>query len=353
MNTSNSFSFTALLNGTTINGHAGVINGPLVQRYNKTTGTYVPNFATMADNVKPYIYPHLNRSDNGAIMIPSSVTFAYNGTVLSFDVDGNCTNSNLFKKVTKTVRIGGTDYNMPALMIINNMYSVSNTDNDMITISGTVEIGGQSISFSSIKAPVTIGVTEGNQYDLYITASGDTYLTDTNKSVILEATAMLNGAIITDLSGYQLKWYRLTDNALLDSDSLLEVGVADVASRLDVRCDLIVSDTVVASAFGTVHDATDPYVLAFDITGITGDQIAEGQTAVVTPHVRKRSTGEIVKDTGGNEVYADFTFNTTNNAGAAFKLSAHPATSFTGSSASISYADVISSGGCINGYVTC
>ena len=357
MSVSGSFSFTALLNGTTINGHAAVANGPLVQRYNKTTSTYVPNFAALADNVKPYVYAHLNRSDNGVLVIPNAVTFAYNGTVLTFDGNGICTNTGLestFKKMTKTVTIGGTAYDMPSLVIVGNLYSTSNVDNDLITISGTIEISGQSIAFSSVKCPVVIGEVEGNQFDLYITSSGDNYLTEAQKQVTLNASAMLNGALITDTSAYTFKWYKISGggSTLLGTGASLLVDVAAVDSQMDIRCDILSGPTVVASAFASVYDATDPYIVALDVTGVTGDKIGLGQTALVTPHVKKRSTGEIVKDDSNNEKYTSFQFYITNNAGAAFVLTGQTQTTFTAPSVSITHADLLAAGGAINGYLT-
>jgi len=356
MGISGSISLTALLNGTTLNGHAAVINGPLVQRYNKTTSTYIPNFATMSDNAKPFVYAHINRTDTGAIMVPTAVTFAYNGVALSFDANGACTTTGyttIFKKIVKSVTIGSNTYQMPSLVIIGNLYSSSNTDNDIITINGTCEIAGKSLSFAEISQLVTIGETEGNQYDLYMSASGDTYLNDTNNSVVLTAHANLNGAQITDLSGYSIKWYKITTggDVLLGSGQTVTIGVGDVDSQMNIRCDILTSNAVVASAYGTVYDASDPLEMQFAVTGITGSQIREGETAVITPHVVKRSSGEIYKENNA-EVYTSFNFKTTNNAGSNYILSNETAASFMGSSASISFADTQAAGGAISLYVS-
>lgn len=356
MKVSSSFSFTALLNGTTINGHAAVVNGPLVQRYNRTTGTYVPDFAAMADNVKPFVYAHLNRSDTGAVVTPVSVEFRYNGVLLTFDAGGACTNIGLeaiFKKATKQVTVGASTYQMPALVVIGNLYSSSNVDNDLITISGTVEIAGQSVPFSAVKQNVVIGEMEGNQYDVYISADGDIYLTEASQNVTLEAKAMLNGALMTDLAGYSFKYYKVSGSGetLIGSTQSKTISVADVDSQLDVRVDLIKGASILASSFITIYDATDPFIVRVDITGVSGDMIGEGQTAVVTPHVVKKSTGEIHKE-GGSEVYNSFAFNIQDNAGAAFLLTGRPTASFTAASASISYADIVRAGGGINGYIS-
>ena len=66
-----SFQLFALMNGVNIRARMGVINGPLRQEYKKGTNICSPDWETSA--TKPLIYAHLNRDDNGSVLIPTTV----------------------------------------------------------------------------------------------------------------------------------------------------------------------------------------------------------------------------------------------------------------------------------------
>ena len=81
----------------------GIINGPLRQEYKKREPVSVlPDWETSAN--KPLIYAHLNRDDNGVVLIPTTVDLFYNGAQIAFGEDGLSTTGALagvFKKSTK------------------------------------------------------------------------------------------------------------------------------------------------------------------------------------------------------------------------------------------------------------
>lgn len=101
MNLEGGFTLIGLMDGTTINGFIRVEGTPLVQRYNKGTSQFIPDFEGLADNMKPTLVTILRDVATGEIMIPHEITYKYNGVTLTFGSDGLSTNGGMtgyFKK---------------------------------------------------------------------------------------------------------------------------------------------------------------------------------------------------------------------------------------------------------------
>lgn len=90
---------------------------------------------------------------------------------------------------------------------------------------------------------------------------------------------------------------------------------------------------MVASGFTQITDYSDPYYVDFNITGITGNAIRSGETAVVKPVARKRSDG-----TDGG--VSNWDWNIKDNAGNAFTLSGKSGATFSAASVSVTYEDI-------------
>lgn len=339
-----SFQLFALMNGVNIRARIGIINGPLRQEYKKGTNICTPDWETSAS--KPLVYAHLNRDDNGAVLIPTTVDLFYNGVQIAFGSDGLSTTGALagvFKKSTKTVNIGGRDYpNMLVFEIVKNIVPVSNYDNDTILLKGTTEVGGQSLDFDAISETVEIVETVGSSTTLYL--DGDTDVTTDSPKATLNAHVLIDGTSPSDLSAYTAKWYKVAgETATLVKSGVwaLEVNASDIDGTVTYRCDLLQKDgsTVLGSAYINVNDYTDPYRVNLYVDGITGEQIKEGETAIYTAKVEK--------DDGTEDTTAQTTFTVTDNSGAKID-------SLSGmkKNINVSFQDVINAGGGLSGYVS-
>lgn len=347
----NGFALTALLNGTTINGCIRVDNIPLVQRYKSGTNQFVPDFDVLAENAKAIAYPLLMFSDTGAIAIPSSVTFKYNGIVLTFDANGLSTNGSMvgvFKSIIHSATIGSKTYQIPAIKVMKNLIPLSSYDNDLLTINGLVELGGQQIPFAEMNKEVIIEESVGNQYDVLITNTKGSQLMDAADTITETATVYKDGVVVSDMTGFSFRWNKIlgTGDVVFGGTTRTQIiAAAEVDNVLKVRVDLISQSSVLASGYDELTDFSDPYDVHFLYTGTSGTQLSQGDTATVTPKVVKRSSGDPV--TG----YL-FSFNIKNNAGQDFILSGKTTAQFTGENAVVTYADVIRAGRALKGYVT-
>lgn len=349
-NVSNNFVITALLNGTTINGSVRVDNLPLVQRYKTGTNQFIPDFAVLVENAKPVAFPMLIFNDTGAIAIPSTAIFKYNGIVLTFDAAGLSTNGSMvgvFKKIIYPVLIGSTTYQIPAVRVMKNLVPLSSYDNDLLSINGTVELGGQQIPFAEMNKEVIIEESVGNQYDVVLTNTKGSQLLTPTDSLTETATIYKDGVVVSDLTGFTFKWYKLSGlgDILFGGTTRTQAIVAsDVDNVQKFRCDVLQVSSVIASGYDEVTDFSDPYDVRFDITGADGTQLLQGGAATITPKVVKRSSGDAV--TG----FA-FAFNMKNNAGQDFILTGKSTPQFTAANAIVTYADVIRAGRALKGFV--
>ena len=338
----NSILFTSLATGTTIFGRLNVANLPLIQRYNTGTNSFSPDFEVLAENAKPIVYPFLTDTRTGEILVPttSTLVWKYNGVTLTFGSDGLSTNSGMdgcFKSLTYSATIASKTYNLPALRVMKNLVPISNYDNDLISLSGSVERSGQQIPFAELNKEVVIEESTGSQFDAVITNTKGSQIVSETDTVTETVNLYKNGVLVTDYSAYTFQWVKVTatgEVTMSSTSRTATITAADVDSKLRLRCDVKENGSVIATGWDEITDNSDPYDLLLPITGIAGTQFTEdNQTAVVTPKVVKRSTQAAV--TGYT-----FTFTTKNNAGTDFTLTGKSSSSFTGTSASISKADV-------------
>lgn len=339
-----SFQLFALMNGVNIRARMGIINGPLRQEYKKGTNICSPDWETSA--TKPLVYAQLNRDDNGAVLIPTTLDLYYNGVLVAFGSDGLSTTGALagvFRKSTKTINIGGRDYpSMTVFEIVKNIVPVSNYDNDTILLKGTTEVSGQSLAFDAISETVEIVETVGSSTTLYL--DGDTDVTTDSPTATLNAHVLIDGTSPSDLSAYVAKWYKVVGEvATLAATGVwtLTVRAADIDGTTTYRCDLLQKDgsTVLGSAYINVTDYTDPYRVNLYVDGITGEQIKEGETAVYTAKVEK--------DDGTEDATAQTAFTVTDNSGS--KIASLSGVKKT---ISVTFQDVMNAGGGISGYVS-
>lgn len=333
------FTLIGLMDGTTVNGFLRVEGTPLVQRYNKGTSQFTPDFETLADNKKPTLVVILRDVSTGEIMTPQTITYKYNGVTLTFGSDGLSTNSGMtgyFKKLDSySATIGSQSYQLPALRVMKNLVPISGYDNDRISVSGTIEIGGQSIAFNELSKDVVIQESTGNAYDVIISDDKGGALTEAGESLTCTASLYKDGIEVTDYSGFTYQWVKLlgTGDTNWGTARTRKVTTGDIDNILKLRCDIKSGGSVVASGFTQITDYSDPYYVDFNITGITGNAIRSGETAVIKPVARKRSDG-----TDGG--VSNWSWNIKDNAGNAFTLTGKSGATFTAASASVTYEDI-------------
>lgn len=333
------FTLIGLMDGTTVNGFLRVEGTPLVQRYNKGTSQFTPDFEALADNKKPTLVIILRDVATGEIMKPQTITYKYNGVTLTFGSDGLSTNSGMtgyFKKLDSySATIGSQSYQLPALRVMKNLVPISGYDNDRISVSGTIEVGGQSIAFNELSKDVVIQESTGNAYDVIISDDKGGALTEAGESLTCTASLYKDGIEVTDYSGFTYQWVKLlgTGDTNWGTARTQKVTTGDIDNILKLRCDIKSGGSVVASGFTQITDYSDPYYVDFNITGITGNAIRSGETAVIKPVARKRSDG-----TDGG--VSNWSWNIKDNAGNAFTLTGKSGATFTAASASVSYEDI-------------
>lgn len=333
------FTLIGLMDGTTVNGFLRVEGTPLVQRYNKGTSQFTPDFEVLADNKKPTLVIILRDVATGEIMKPQTITYKYNGVTLTFGSNGLSTNSGMtgyFKKLDSySATIGSQSYQLPALRVMKNLVPISGYDNDRISVSGTIEVGGQSIAFNELSKDVVIQESTGNAYDVIISDDKGGALTEAGESLTCTASLYKDGIEVTDYSGFTYQWVKLlgTGDTNWGTARTQKVTTGDIDNILKLRCDIKSGGSVVASGFTQITDYSDPYYVDFNITGITGNAIRSGETAVIKPVARKRSDG-----TDGG--VSSWSWNIKDNAGNAFTLTGKSGATFTAASASVSYEDI-------------
>ena len=333
------FTLIGLMDGTTVNGFLRVEGTPLVQRYNKGTSQFTPDFEALADNKKPTLVIILRDVATGEIMKPQTITYKYNGVTLTFGSDGLSTNSGMtgyFKKLDSySATIGSQSYQLLALRVMKNLVPISGYDNDRISVSGTIEVGGQSIAFNELSKDVVIQESTGNAYDVIISDDKGGALTEAGEFLTCTASLYKDGIEVTDYSGFTYQWVKLlgTGDTNWGTARTQKVTTGDIDNILKLRCDIKSGGSVVASGFTQITDYSDPYYVDFNITGITGNAIRSGETAVIKPVARKRSDG-----TDGG--VSSWSWNIKDNAGNAFTLTGKSGATFTAASASVTYEDI-------------
>lgn len=348
------FTLIGLMDGTTLNGFLRIEGNPLVQRYNKGTNVFVPDFE--ADGFPEANLPTavliIRDTADGDVMTPQagSLVWKYNGIELEFGADDLCTTDGLegvFLKIdSRSTVIGGQTYNLPALQVRKNLVPISGYDNDRLSVSGTIEVGGNAIAFAEISKEVIIQESTGNAYSMTITDDKGFYLVTENDSLTAKCNIYKDGNELTDYTGITFKWEKLlgTGNVAMGTARTQVITNADVDNVLLLRCTATISGDTISETV-TITDVSDPYEVYFSITGITGNAIRVNETAVITPKARKRSDGTETS-------VSSWAWSIRDNAGEAFILSGKDAATFNATSASVTYADIKRAGMGISGSVS-
>lgn len=356
------FSLIALLDGTTINGTLRVEGRPFVQKYAPGTSKFTPDLSFDADideSSRPTAVILLRNLATGAIMIPASYSWYYNGVEMTFvDVtDGDFAGRKMCDNVVGSEEgeylfeliesfpfiVGSTTYYLPAIRVWGNLAPYSSGNNDLLSASGTVELNGQTIQYNDLSLTVVIQEESGNVYDLLLTDDLGGMITDRSQTMKISCVVYNEGNKVTSLNGYTFKWFKVLgsgDVEMSSTTNTLSITIDDIDSLLKIRCDVYYNGAFIVSGTCQVADNTDEYYIDFGMTGITGNSIRNGETVVVTPIMRKRSDGASVN------LVSAWDWALFKNDGTSFKTVEDAA------SVTLTYSEVVSCGGGVSGTVS-
>ena len=146
---------------------------------------------------------------SGRILIPSRLVSSTTVPNLHSG-DGLCNTEQFagtFKRVTGyNVSVDSQSYPMTGLRVMKNLVPISGYDNDRITVSGEVEIGGHTVAFNELATDVVIQESSGKQYELFITSDKGTQIINPSEVLTLKASLYSGGDLINDLGNITLQW---------------------------------------------------------------------------------------------------------------------------------------------------
>ncbi len=306
----------------------------LVQYIRKDTNSYIPNFTQAAN--QPTIYPHLESQVEQRRLAPVAGTekWYYNNdsTAITFGSDNISTAPSAAAGKFKKTTFNNGDFVVPALQVIGNLASPSNTDSDTISLTCDVESGGH---VQTVRSSIFVRVeeVEGDPYIAFIDATDGGVIDSNTPTVTLTATLLKAGGEVT--SGLTYKWFKSSGSTwaqIPGTAKTLTLGADSIDSRALIKCEITHSG-ITTNAVIEVSDETDPSVMVFDADGSTTLTSKEPTNKVtITPKVVKRGTGAI--DTRFNGKPYSFLF--LNAKGQAISLKTAP----TNSSFTVTFEDI-------------
>lgn len=334
---------TAIMDGVSVNGYIKVLNTPLVQRYTKGSANFTPDFEALSDTKKPVAAVILRDSMSGEIMVPNTITFKYNGIELAFGENNLCTTPGFegaFKRIPNHPVPMGADaapINMTVMQVVKNLVPLSGYDNDIISVSGTIEVEGQSMEFNEVSTPVVIQESTGNQYDLVIEDDNGGCVDKIKPTVTLTSNLLRDSVIVNDTQGFTFKWNKVTANGdvpMASQTNKQTVTKDDIDDTLLVRCDVYQSDALLVSGYREIKDFSDTYYVEWNTTDTSGAPVGrvlrKGATVKVEPVAVSREDGTVAK-------IAECTYRTVDNAGKDFILTGKDSAIFSGKQPDISF----------------
>lgn len=307
---SNSFKLVAVINGKTIFARVKTADGSagFFQFYDKSTDTHTPSWV---DN-GPMFYAECKDSEGNEYEAKNCVLH-YIDQDISFDSNGLSEEGTFaagtFKKTTMSKtnsageKITYTVFQVVKEVFKNSSGTDSNMDDDDFYISGSVTLpGAYTQPFQTETESLTIveAAAGGNMY------YGKMDITDctADNSGKGTATARLfstqTGTWISEGVTYSFFDYSGDNGARKDitgtgnysiSGNTLTVDKDAIMGDTLIGCDMKVGGSTVFTAYGTMHDFTDPYYIDYDETGTkTGDSsfahkagsIQQGETVTYT-----------------------------------------------------------------------
>lgn len=236
---------------------------------------------------QPVIYPFVMVSNTSVPVTDlSNPTWIFGGRTLTFDADGDSTNSGLvgmFKKISYT--IGSTP--VPALQITGNVMNGYTTHQKLVlnidaTIGGNTENVSDGIDILRFENP-------GDTYVGSIEFTNGGVLTPGNTTTTLAGSLTLGGIAVTEKVTYSWKkWNGTTWVSTGKTTRSITVGLDDVDSQARYMLEFSVDGSVVTNAYFTVRDLSDPLEIVIDQP--VDAMIGSGESLTYTAVVRRVGT---------------------------------------------------------------
>lgn len=245
----------------------------LTQMYSAESGACSPDWTVAANQPTAYVVTRMGGTVKLALQ---TVTWQYNGTTITFDengystnftwVDGNGDSHPTFQKGFSDVASLGLS--TPWLKVLGNLATVGNTDQDVLTCMGSVEISGAPLNWD-VSTPIRISTLAGSGYYGWI--EGDAMVTsgtvgDSGYTATMEAH-LTNGT--NPVSGFQTEWFRegidaqATPFKAKSASSTCSINASQIEGHVVMRCDIYDStgNSLLYSAFWEVEDMLDKTIL--------------------------------------------------------------------------------------------
>ena len=238
---------------------------------------------------QPVIYPFVMVSNTSVPVTDlSNPTWIFGGRTLTFNADGDSTNSGLvgmFKKISYT--IGSTP--VPALQITGNVMNGYTTHQKLVlnidaTIGGNTENVSDGIDILRFENP-------GDTYVGSIEFTNGGVLTPGNTTTTLAGSLTLGGIAVTEKVTYSWKkWNGTTWVSTGKTTRSITVGLDDVDSQARYMLEFSVDGSVVTNAYFTVRDLSDPLEIVIDQP--VDAMIGSGESLTYTAVVRRVGTAD-------------------------------------------------------------
>lgn len=259
---SNRFFVTAIKDGSTASAVMRC-DSSLSQMYNPSSGACVPDWNAAASHPLVWVESDLG----GRKKAPESSTskWYYNGVEILFDANGMSTNFTqtvggstypVFEKTTRTA----SQIDWPALRVLRNLASVGNTDQDVLSFEGSLEVSGSQLGFS-VSTPVRL--SQMSQSGWMGVLKGDQAITEKNGTATVTAE-LYNGG--TQKTTFHTKWYDEGSGTLLGTANAANrtasftINESSITDYVVLRCDFYESSSsneVLYSMFWEIDDETD------------------------------------------------------------------------------------------------
>ena len=236
---------------------------------------------------QPVIYPFVMVSNTSVPVTDlSNPTWIFGGRTLTFNADGDSTNSGLvgmFKKISYT--IGSTP--VPALQITGNVMNGYTTHQKLVlnidaTIGGNTENVSDGIDILRFENP-------GDTYVGSIEFTNGGVLTPGNTTTTLAGSLTLGGIAVTEKVTYSWKkWNGTTWVSTGKTTRSITVGLDDVDSQARYMLEFSVQNLHLTNAYFTVRDLSDPLEIVIDQP--VDAMIGSGESLTYTAVVRRVGT---------------------------------------------------------------
>ncbi|MCC8154275.1 MAG: hypothetical protein LIP01_08715 [Tannerellaceae bacterium] len=272
---------------------------PLTQYLKKDTSDVSPDWTVAANQPVIYVRAKSQLEMTRKPIIAGTEKWYYNDTLIVFDTVGKSTSpAGLFQK--ESYDDGGVE--VPALRIIGNLASTTNTDSDRIGFSGQVDIGTIKTEVCP-EIDIRLEETVGDPYEGFIEASEGGVIDDNTDEITCKGILYKGGAEVA--TGVTYYWYFQKENdwtliEKFNGKQTITVIEEDIDGVLGVKCDFYYGGSKVTSTTRQLHDETDPLIVSANPNGPT--QLKSGESVKFTPKVIRRSNAQEV--TGYSFSYA-------------------------------------------------